>query len=146
MIGVDCFIHGLHAGLVPIEAHHIHPVPRGGDPGAAVIPLCANSHGLVHALLDEIEMTAISSPYATLHEIVRTLPGKPAHRSAGRVRIVAYRGWQAYGLGFIGHRYDRQHRLWDSLGRARQANMPAYGQTARALALSRRQRRDIAAL
>lgn len=146
MIGVDCFAHGTHHGLVPIETHHLHPASRGGDPSAAGVSLCANAHGLVHALMDEIEAAAVVSPYATLHEVVRDLPHEQWARFPGKIRLIAYRGWQTYGLAFLGRRFVRQHRHWDSAGRPRTPGMPAYGETARALALPRHLRRSIATL
>jgi hypothetical protein len=146
MIGVGCFAHGEHVVPVPIENHHVHPLPRGGNPAAPGILLCANAHGLVHALLDDIERVAITSPYATVHEVVRLLADNVWAGYPGRIRIIAYRGWQAYGLSFLNRRLVGQHRLWDSAGRSRTPGMPAYGETGRALALPRRLRRQITAL
>lgn len=140
MLGVDCFVHGLHSAAVPIDEHHVRPIARGGERAAPTVPLCANAHGLVHALLDEIEAMAVASPYATVHEVVRTLPDPVWAGFPGRVRLVAYRGWQLYGLAFLGRRFTKHHRLWDSAGRPRTPDTPAYGQTAAVFALPRRSR------
>jgi len=146
MIGIDCLAHGRHSAPVPIEEHHLRPLARGGDPAEPTIALCANAHGLVHALLDEIEGIAVVSPYATLHEVVRTLPDSVWASFPGKVRLIAYRGWQAYGLAFLGRRLRGQHRHWTTDGQPKTDGLPAYGEATRTLALARRLRRHIATL
>lgn len=146
MIGVDCFVHGQHSAPVPIEAHRIRPPSRGGDPYGAAVPLCANAHGLVHALLDEIEAVARSAPHATLQQAVKLVDDHVWAGYPGRVRLIAYRSWQSYGEAFLGRRFHRQHDLWDTAGRPREDSVPAYNQLARLRNMPRRLRWEISRL
>jgi hypothetical protein len=146
MVGVDCYVHGEHSAMVPIETHRIRPPSRGGDPFGAAVPLCANAHGLVHALLDEIEAVAVTTPHGTVHQVVRMVDDNIWASFPGRVRLIAYRSWQSYGAAFIGNSFHRQHDLWDTAGRPREANVPAYGQLSRMRNTPRRLRWEISRL
>jgi hypothetical protein len=66
-------VHPDHDDKVPIEPHHVRPRPRGGG-DSQMLTLCANAHGRVHHLLDEIESYAEACPYATPSEVIRQLP------------------------------------------------------------------------
>lgn len=72
-LGRACMVHPEHEQEVPIEGHHVRPLARGGG-DSQVVSLCANAHGRVHVLLDEIESTAVASPFATVDEVIRSLP------------------------------------------------------------------------
>ncbi len=141
-VGRFCLAHAEHPGPVPIEVHHVRPVARGGQ-GTRTVQLCANAHGLVHALLDEIETCAVASPYATVHEVIRALPRAMWAGYDGRIRVIAYRGWQGYGLGFLGHRYDTHHRLWRTDGTPKVPDVPHFTDVAHAARWSRRWRREL---
>lgn len=141
-VGRVCLAHRAHADAVPIEIHHIRPVTRGGT-GSATVQLCANAHGLVHDLLDQIEAQAIASPYATVDEVIRTLPREVWARYPGAVRVIAYKGWQQYGLGFINGIYAPQHHHWTTSGEAKRANTPAYPEVRHAARWSRRWAREL---
>jgi hypothetical protein len=141
-LGRVCLAHPDHADAAPIVFHHVRPVSRGGA-GTMTVQLCANAHGLVHALLDDIEAVALTSPYATVDEVIRLIPRGTWAFYPGAVRVIAYKGWQSYGLGFLGGRYQRQHQLWDTTGAARNANTPAYADVRHAARWSRRWRREI---
>jgi hypothetical protein len=141
-IGRVCLAHPVHSEVVPIEQHHIRPIARGGT-GTRTIQLCANAHGLVHDLLDEIEAVALTTPYALVDEVIRSLPREIWARYPGAVRVIAYRGWQEYGLSFLGGRYTRNHELWSTAGRAKHANTPAFSEIAHAARWSNRWRKEL---
>lgn len=143
MLGVVCLAHhGEHARLVPIEMHHVRPVARGGQ-GSLTVPLCANAHGEVHDLLDEIEARALTSPFALVDEVIRNIPREVRAVYSPRVRVIAYRGWQTYGLGFLGGRYANDHRHWRTDGTAKAEGVPAFNETMHAARWSRRWRRNL---
>lgn len=104
--GLTCGVHS-HASLVPIEAHHIRPKSRGGrDVTTNMIPLCANGHGDVHYLLDEVEDSGGWDvvPWAVM-------------RSFGlKVRAVARLGWNSYAADFMAGRLDAEVRAYRTSG------------------------------
>ena len=142
LIGRVCLAHREHVAAVPIEVHHIRPQTRGGV-GSATVQLCANAHGLVHDLLDQIEAQAKASPFALVDEVIRTMPKEIWARYPGAVRVIAYRGWQLYGLAFIGGMYEPEYRNWGTSGAAKQANVPAYAETRHAARWSRRWAKEL---
>lgn len=140
--GRVCLAHPSHPCQVPIEVHHVRPVARGGM-GTATVQLCANAHGTVHHLLDAIEDQALVSPYATVLEVIRNLPRDVWASYPGAERVIAYRGWQAYGLGFLGNRYATHYRLWLTDGHPRIPDVPVFTDIAHAARWSRRWRREL---
>jgi hypothetical protein len=140
--GRACLAHPDHLVPVPIEIHHVRPVARGGQ-DSITVTLCANAHGAVHALLDEIEARAVTSPYATVHEVIRALPREVWAGFEGRIRYIAYKGWQQYGLGFLNGRYAAHHRLWNTAGEARAHDVPEFRDIRHAARWSRRWRREL---
>lgn len=142
IVGRVCLAHRTHDVAVPIEVHHIRPQTRGGI-GTTTVQLCANAHGLVHDLLDQIEAQATSSPYALVNEVIRDMPRDIWARYPGAVRVIAYRGWQLYGLAFIGGMYDPQARNWSTSGAAKHANVPAYPETRHAARWSRKWAKEL---
>lgn len=142
MLGRVCLAHADHPVPVPIEHHHVRPVCRGGQ-GTRTIQLCANAHGAVHDLLNEIEELAYRSPFAVVDEIVRNLPRSVWAGYEGPVRVIAYKGWRAYGNAFLTGVYTAEFRLWDSAGQAKRAGVPAYSETLHAARWSRRWRRHL---
>lgn len=141
-LGRVCLAHAEHLQRVPIEYHHVRPVARGGQ-GSATVQLCPNAHAAVHDLLDAIEDVAVASPYATVDEVIRSLPCGTWASYEGAVRVIAYRGWQTYGLGFLGERYRLHYRLWTTRGVPRMADVPAFTDVAHAARWSRRWRRTL---
>jgi hypothetical protein len=141
-MGRVCLAHAEHATPVPIEHHHVRPVSRGGQ-GTRTVQLCANAHGAVHDLLDVIEAIAYRSPFALVNEIIREIPRDVWAGYEGPVRVIAYKGWQSYGLGFLGNLYATEYRLWDSSGKAKREGVPAYSETLHAARWSRRWRRTL---
>lgn len=149
-VGRNCLAHGEHLRPVPIDMHSVRPVARGGR-GTATVPLCANAHGLVHALLDEIERRAVASPYATVHEVIRSLPRSLWAGFDGRVRLIAYAGWAGhrergltgYGSGFLSGRYATHFRLWWSDGSPKLPDVPVFADVAHAARWSSRWRREL---
>lgn len=144
-VGRVCLAHPAHPDPVPIEFHHVRPVSRGGE-GSRTVQLCANAHGLVHVLLDQIESVALTTPYALVDEVIRSLPRDLWARYPGAIRVIAYKGWQSYGLSFLGGRYARNHELWATSGLAKHANTPSYADLGHAARWSRRWRREIGRL
>jgi hypothetical protein len=145
MLGRDCLVHPGHDWPVPIEGHHVRPLVRGGG-DSQVVDLCANAHGRVHHLLDEIEAVAEASPYATVGEVLRTLPTDIWQAFAATERAIAYHGWQAYGLGFLNGRYATAYRFWRTDGSPKLANVPVFADLGHAARWSRRWRKEMEAL
>lgn len=141
-LGRVCLAHPEHAPPVPIEIHHVRPVTRGGR-GSLTVQLCANAHGQVHALLDQIEAVACSSPYATSREVIDHLPRALWAAYPGPVRVIAYKGWMLYGIGFVNGLYVARYRLWDTAGEPRLAGVPVYSDLMHAARWSRRWRREL---
>lgn len=140
-----CLVHQEHTEAVPVHDHHVRPRPRGGG-DSQTIQLCANAHGRVHYLLDGIERTAKSTPYATLGEVLRTLPDDVWRAFDVTERAIAYRGWEMYGLGFLNGRYETAYRLWRTDGTARDDEIPHFDDLYHAARWSRRWRREMDAL
>jgi hypothetical protein len=130
---------------VPIEEHHVRPRPRGGG-DSQTVQLCANAHGRVHALLDDIEATASASPFAVVGEVLRTLPRDLWERHTVIERAIAYHGWQSYGLGFLNGRYDNAYHLWRTDGTAKLPDVPHFNDLYHAARWSRRWRKELDAL
>lgn len=145
MLGRDCLVHTEHDQPVPIQPHHVRPLARGGG-DSQMVPLCANAHGRVHVLLDQIEATAEASPYATVGEVLRTLPDDVWQVFPATERAIAYHGWQAYGLGFLNGRYAAAYRLWRTDGSPRQPNTPMFADLGHAARWSKRWRKELDAL
>jgi hypothetical protein len=61
----------------------------------------------------------------------------------GAVRVIAYKGWLSYGIGFLGGVYDERYRLWDTAGRPRLDAVPQYADLMHAARWSRRWRREL---
>lgn len=80
------------------------------------------------------------SPYATTLEVVRTLPRDLWAKYPGAVRVIAYKGWQTYGLGFLGGRYTMHYRFWRTDGTARGDDVPVFADIIHAARWSRRWR------
>lgn len=63
-MGTGCAVHR-HREQVPLQVHHIHPLGRGGaDVPDNRVTLCANAHGSVHALLDDLLRTGGLTPWS----------------------------------------------------------------------------------
>jgi hypothetical protein len=145
MLGRDCIVHsGLdrHDEKVPIEQHFVRPRPRGGG-DSQVIDLCANAHGRVHYLLDGIEAYAAACPYATPGEVVNQLPPHVWTGFTDTERMIAYRGWEAYGLGFLNGRYANAYRWWSTDGQAKEEDVPHFDELFHASRWSRKWRREL---
>lgn len=142
MRGRVCLAHPCHPDPVPIQIHTVRPVARGGQ-GTPTVQLCANAHGSVHALLEELEAYASVSPYATVAECIRLLPREVWSRFSTAERVIAYRGWQAYGLGYIGGRYASHARMWFTDGSPKMAGVPVFADLQHAARWSRRLRREL---
>lgn len=141
-LGRVCLAHPDHHPAVPIEQHHVRPVARGGV-GSATVQLCANAHGLVHALLDEVEAAAVSSPFALAREVVNRLPRGVWALYPGAVRVIAYKGWLTYGAAFIDGLHAERYRLWTTAGAPKAAGVPAYNELEHAARWSRRWRKEL---
>lgn len=144
-LGRVCLAHSEHDEPVPIELHHVRPRPRGGGDGQQV-QVCANAHGRIHALLDDIEATAKSSPYSTWGEVLRHMPEEMWSAYSVIERAIAYHGWQSYGLGFVGGRYETSYRYWRTDGTPRLPEVPHFNDLYHAARWSRRWRRELDAL
>ena len=138
-------MHQEHDEDVPIESHSVRPRPRGGGDSQS-IRLCANAHGRVHHLLDDIEAVAASSPFATVGEVLRSLPEIVWSAYGIEERAVAYRGWQSYGLGFLNGRYAAAYRYWRTDGTPKREDVPMFDDLFHAARWSRRWRRELGAL
>jgi hypothetical protein len=145
MPGRACLAHPAHAEVVPIQVHRMRPLARGGQ-ASPTVRLCANAHALVHDLLDELEETALTVPYATVHEVVRYLPPKVWADFPAEVRAIAYSGWKAYGLGFLNGRYVVHHHYWRTDGTPKEPEVPAFADLVHAARWSRRWRKELGRL
>jgi hypothetical protein len=141
MLGRVCIVHPEHDEPVPIERHRVRPGSRGG--GDAAIQLCANAHGRVHALLDEIEDRAVASPFATTDEVLRGLPSGLWSGYTVIERQIAYRGWLAYGLGFLNGRYATAYRYWRTDGTPKTDDAPMFADLHHAARWSKKWRREL---
>lgn len=118
--------------------------PRArGAVAAPTVWLCANAHGAVHALLDQIEDHALVSPYATVLEVLQTLPDHVWSRYTPAARGIAYHGWRMYGLAFMGGRYSIHYRFWRTDGSPRTPETPVFADLRHAARWSRRWRREL---
>jgi hypothetical protein len=145
MLGRACIVHPEHDDPVPIERHHVRPRPRGGG-DAQVIQVCANAHGRIHALLDEIEDRAAASPYATTDEVLRSLPADLWRSYNVIERGIAYRGWLVYGLGFLNGRYAAAYRFWRTDGTPKTSDVPQFADLYHAARWSKRWRKELGAM
>lgn len=144
-MGRVCMAHAEHAEPVPIQIHHMRPRPRGGME-SPTIQLCANAHGTVHLMLDEIEARAVASPYATAAEVIRHLPRELWSGCPTLERAIAYRGWLAYGPGFMNGRYDESRRFWRTDGSPRLLEVPHFDDLRHAARWSRKWRNELRGL
>ncbi len=71
MLGRECLVHAEHDEPVPIEQHHVRPLARGGGDSQQV-GVCANAHGRIHHLLDDLESFALDGMFATAYRLWRT--------------------------------------------------------------------------
>lgn len=145
MLGRVCLVHPEHPEPVPLDLHHVRPRPRGGGESQAV-QVCANAHGRIHALLDEIEARALATPFGTKDEVIRHLPAELWSSYTVIERQVAYRGWLAYGLGFLNGRYATAYRLWRTDGTPKTTEAPMFADLYHAARWSKRWRRELGAL
>jgi hypothetical protein len=142
MLGRECLVHTAHEQPVPIQPHHVRPMSRGGS-SAQAVGLCANAHGRIHHLLDEIEAYALASPYATVDEVLRAALADLWRGSELTERAIAGRGWQSYGLGFLNGRYAGAYRMWRTDGAAKEPDVPHFTDLLHAARWSRRWRREL---
>lgn len=145
MLGRECLVHAEHDEPVPIEQHHVRPLARGGGEGQSV-GVCANSHGRIHYLLDDLESFAASSPYATVDEVARSVPDRTWETYTPTERVIALRGWNAYGLGFLNGRYRTAYDLWRTDGTPKHDGVPLFADLGHAARWSRRWRKELDAL
>jgi hypothetical protein len=138
-------VHPEHDEAVPIELHHVRPRPRGGG-DAQVVQLCANAHGRIHHLLDDIEDYAAASPFAITDEVLRGLPRGVWECYTVIERGIAYRGWLHYGLGFLNGRYAAAYRFWRTDGTPKIDEAPLFADLYHAARWSRKWRRELGAL
>jgi hypothetical protein len=136
-------VHPQHDEPVPIATHYVRPRPRGGG-AEPTVTLCANAHGRVHALLDEIEAYAMTSPYRTTNEVLRSLPVWDAYDVTERA--IAYHGWMAYGLSFINGRYAAAYAHWRTDGTPKVPDVPHFNDLYHAARWSKRWRKELDAL
>lgn len=139
--GRRCLAHR-HDELVPIVSHSVRPLPRGGL-GSHTIHLCANAATDVHTLLDLIEDRAVAATYARVDEVIRDLPRETWASFGGAERVIAYKGWKTYGLGFLMGRYAIHYRHWRTDGSPKRADVPAFSDVMHAARWSRRWRREM---
>lgn len=111
-----------------------------------MIRLCANTHGRVHYLLDHIEGYAVVCPYATMGEVLAHLPRHVWLGFSEMERVIAYRGWESYGLGFLNGRYLSSYRFWSTDGAAKEDAVPHFDDLYHASRWSRKWRREMEAL
>lgn len=145
MLGRDCLVHAEHDEPVPIETHHVRPRPRGGG-DSQKIKLCANAHGRVHHLLDAIEAYAAACPYATTAEVLIYLPPHVWTGYDETEKMIAVRGWENYGLGFLNGQYANAYRWWATDGTAKQDDVPHFDDLFHAARWSRRWRKELEAM
>lgn len=100
----------------------------------------------MHALLEGIEATARASPFRTVAEVLRSLPDDIWSAYDVTERAVAYRGWQAYGLGFMNGRYETAYRYWRTDGSPKGPGVPHFDDLFHAARWSRRWRRELGSL
>jgi hypothetical protein len=144
-LGRACMVHPEHEQDVPIEGHHVRPLARGGG-DAQVISLCANAHGRVHVLLDEIEAVATATPFGTVSEVLRTIPNDLWPGFDVTERMIAFHGWESYGLSFLNGRYLTAHRLWRTDGSPKEPDVPLFADLGHAARWSKKWRRELDAL
>jgi hypothetical protein len=145
MLGRDCTVHDEHDDAVPIGKHHVRPLARGGGQSQA-IRMCANAHGRVHFLLDDLEDFAVSSPHSTASEVARSVPGAVWSGFSEMERLIARRGWELYGNGFVNGMYATAYRLWRTDGTPKEDGVPPFADLGYAARWSRRWRRELEAL
>lgn len=144
-LGRACLVHPEHDEDVPVIGHHVRPLARGGGE-SQIVSVCLNAHGRVHVLLDEIEDTALSSPFATVAEVVRSLPADLWPGYAPAERMIAFHGWESYGLGFLNGRYATAYRLWRTDGSPKLPDTPLFADLGHAARWSKRWRKELDAL
>lgn len=145
MLGRECLVHTEHDEPVPIVQHHVRPLTRGGGESQSV-GVCANSHGRIHCLLDDLESFAAASPYATVDEVARSVPDRTWETYTATERVIALRGWNAYGLGFLNGMYTTAFQLWRTDGTPKQDGVPLFADLGHAARWSRRWRKELDAL
>jgi len=145
MLGRECLVHAEHSENVPIDTHAVRPRARGGGDSQRVT-LCANAHGRVHHLLDAIEDYAAACPYATTNEVLKRLPAHVWTGYTETEQLIAYRGWEAYGLGFLAGRYANAYRWWSTDGQAKLPEVPHFDDLYHAARWSRKWRKELEAM
>lgn len=144
MLGRDCVVHA-HGEAVPIEEHHVRPLARGGGE-SQFVQLCSNAHGRVHYLLEDLEGYAISSPHSTASEVARSVPSGMWDDFTEMEQLIALRGWQAYGNGFVNGMYATAYRLWRTDGTPKLPDTPPFADLGYAARWSKKWRRELGAL
>jgi hypothetical protein len=97
----------------------------------------------VHHLLDDIEDYAIACPYATPHEVIDRLPAHVWTGFTDTERMIAYRGWESYGLGFLNGRHFNAYHWWTTDGQAKRDDVPHFGELFHASRWSRKWRKEL---
>lgn len=97
----------------------------------------------MHHLLDNIEAYAAACPYATASEVINQLPAHIWTGFTDTERMIAYRGWESYGLGFLNGRYLNAFRWWSTDGQAKQDDVPHFGELFHASRWSRKWRKEL---
>lgn len=145
MLGRDCFVHPEHDRDEPIQGHHVRPATRGGG-DSQTLRLCANAHGRVHYLLDRLEDYAVASPFATVDEVVASIPADIWQLFTGGERSLVIHGWGTYGNAFLNGMYETAYRLWRTDGTPKDETTPHFADLGLAARWSRRWRKELGAL
>jgi hypothetical protein len=117
MRSTDCVAHR-HRSLVPVEAHHVRPISRGGHRKGRTVVICANAHGDVHYLLDLVEE----------HGGLNAVPAGLRRTFGPGVRRIALDGWAQYRDEFLSGDLDHLVRTMTSSGAPREPMGGATGE------------------
>lgn len=142
-MGTGCALHR-HRDLVPLEPYRLHPATRGGRDDAPALWLCANSHAMIHDLLERIEALTLAHPGFTAREVIRDLPRRIWEIYPAAERGVAYRSWLTYGDAFVVGAYREEFRCWRTDGRPKLPDLPNHADLRRMASWPRRLRKRLA--